>query len=1044
MRTWDRQAAKRILLPLLILTLAGLIIGATMLLFPKHYLVAEKGYLDLTKVDLAGEAVPLNGEWAFYPGQLLTPQDFALPSGMDYMQQPRQYARIPAAWNNNLVSGSAGSPYGYATYRLVLKLNSGKTIFGIKTTNIRTANRLFANDQVIGRDGVTGMNNLAGQPSNIPYVRFFTVDSGMVEVIVQVSNYQYSSGGIIGPIYFGSQESILALQEHAVVFDLVSCLCFLIMGIFYAGFYIQRRNNWSPLYLSLFCLAGALYSLTHGEKLLSAWWPGLGYEAFSKIQVCSSILFLLFLAMYMATTYPESGRQRALKLAQGFCVALAIIALIFPVTVYSRLDPVLALLGLFTTLYSIYIMTDAVLRKFDGSVFALTGAVCLTLNVARSTLGSYGIININPAIPVELFGFILSQAFLLSHRFYAAYDTTEKLTDKLLSLDRLKNEFLAKTSYELKTPLNGIINITQTLLEGAAGGIAPQQAENLNIIMAIGKRLHKLVNDVLDFSKMRNQDLALQFGVVDIYAAVQVAMEVTRYTIKGRPIELIDRIHPGVYHVQADEDRLKQIMLNLLDNAAKFTESGNIDVNAVIRGEMLEISVSDSGIGIPVEQQEEIFKPFEQVSSALTRKGGIGIGLSITRQLVKLHGGRIWVESKPGKGSRFTFTLPLSRRTPEGKAATSLNGSPEAEGKVTGSLDGSPELDVAAAAMPSTGKTPVDDDKLNILAVDDEVSNLQVLYNALSMEGYNIITATCGQEAINELSGGRQFELVILDLMMPGMSGYEVCREIRKKHSLAKLPVLLLTVCAGPDDATAGFEAGANDFLTKPYSLSELKARVRTLIQMKTSITAAVSAEMAFLQAQIKPHFLFNVLNTIASFSDNDPAMAGKLIGEFSNYLRCSFDFKNLDRLIALEREISHVSSYLAIEKARFQERLHIVMELENGVLMHKIPPLILQPLVENAVRHGLLPKEEGGTVIISVKQETTNLTITVSDNGTGIPSEKIPSLLKEEYNHAGVGLQNIQRRLENLYGHGLEITSAVGEGTRVTITIPVTGVVAG
>ncbi len=1019
---------KRILLPLFILALAGLVTGAVMLIFPSRYPVAEKGGLDLTNVDLADRAVPLNGEWEFYPGRLLTPQDFSLLSETDDLKQQRKYTQIPAIWNKNLVPGKSNSPYGYATYRLILKLSGTNTILGIKTSNIRTANRIFVNGREIGRDGITGTDNLIGQPSNVPYVRFFTVDGERAEVIVQVSNFQYSSGGIVGPIYLGSQESILSLQAHAITFDLASCLCFLIMGIFYGIFYFQRRNNKSPLYLSLFCLAGALFVLTHGEKLLYTWWPGLGYEAFSKMQIVSSVLFILFLAMYTETAYTLGGRQRALKTAQGFCIVLIVLILPVPATVHSRLNTIVILLGFFVTLYSVYIMTDSVLKKNNGSCYVLAGNVCLALNMVRSVLGFSGITEVIPSIPVELFGFVLSQAFLLSHRLYAAYDTAENLAEKLISLDRLKNEFLAKTSHEFKTPLNGIINITQTLLEGVAGGIAPKQEENLKIIMAIGKRLNNLVNDILDFSKMKNHDLALRVGTVDICMVVQVVLEVIQYTINGRPIRLINRISPGVYHVQADEDRLEQVFYNLLDNAAKFTESGSIGVGAVIRGEMLEISVEDTGIGIPLGKQEEIFRSFEQLEPALTGKaGGIGLGLSITKQLVELQGGQIRVESQPNEGSRFIFTLPLSRsKTEDGLA---------------GSVDGRAELEAAATAIPKIKRKTPGNNRLNILAVDDEASNLQVLDNALSMEGYNVITATCGREALDELSGGRQFELVVLDLMMPGMSGYEVCREIRKRYTLARLPVLLLTVRAGADDVAAGFEAGANDFLAKPYALSELKARVRTLMQMKTSINAAVNAEMAFLHAQIKPHFLFNALNTIAYFSDNDPEMTGRLIAELGNYLRRSFDFDNLNGLIPLEREIGHVSSYLAIEKARFRERLNIIMELADGVSRQMIPPLILEPVVENAVRHGLLPKDEGGTIAISVKQDAANLIITVEDDGTGIPSEKLASLLDEKSAHAGVGLKNIQRRLENLYGHGLEITSNLGEGTRVTITIPGTEV---
>jgi sensor histidine kinase YesM len=235
-----------------------------------------------------------------------------------------------------------------------------------------------------------------------------------------------------------------------------------------------------------------------------------------------------------------------------------------------------------------------------------------------------------------------------------------------------------------------------------------------------------------------------------------------------------------------------------------------------------------------------------------------------------------------------------------------------------------------------------------------------------------------------------------------------------------------------------GFEAGANDFLTKPFHPHELRARARTLLEMKRSAEDAVRSEMAFLQAQIKPHFLYNALNTIVSFSLDEPQTAHDLLLDLGRYLRGSFDFKNRQRLVPLRKELELTEAYLAIERARFGSRLRVRYEVESGVIC-QLPPTTLQPLVENAVRHGVTRKEEGGTVTVAVRTEGTEVAISVEDDGAGMSEEARTKLAGgiEGEGGGGVGLRNIHQRLLRLYGRGLEIKSEAGSGTKVTFRIP-------
>lgn len=291
--------------------------------------------------------------------------------------------------------------------------------------------------------------------------------------------------------------------------------------------------------------------------------------------------------------------------------------------------------------------------------------------------------------------------------------------------------------------------------------------------------------------------------------------------------------------------------------------------------------------------------------------------------------------------------------------------------------------------------TPQQEATFTILAVDDDPVNLQVIVNVLAHEPFCILLAKDGEEALRILEQESSIDLVILDVMMPRLSGYEVARRIRERYALSELPILLVTVKNEPEDMLNGYSAGANDFLTKPFYTHELRARVRTLLALKNSVDEVIRTELDFLRAQIKPHFLYNALNTIVGICPRDPKKASYLLTELSHFLRGSFDFQSKAKFVPLSTEIELVQSYTAIEKARFEERLQVDLDSDDTTDC-MIPPLSIQPLVENAIRHGIMNKLNGGTVRVRVRRDEGWIHIAVEDNGVGIPNEKLSDLLND------------------------------------------------
>ena len=612
----------------------------------------------------------------------------------------------------------------------------------------------------------------------------------------------------------------------------------------------------------------------------------------------------------------------------------------------------------------------------------------------------------------------------------------EEAQKHLLNLDRMKDEFLTKVSHELKTPLHGMIGLAECTRDALSNQSTNKSENNFDLIIKSGLRLANLVDEIADFSTLKNNQVRLSKTPVYLQEIVQMIITLESFSVNNDKVKLENHISQDIPPVYADSERLMQILHNLVRNAIKFTDTGLISVSAHLEGANVLISVSDTGIGIPQSRLQSIFNPFEQGDSQNSKLyGGLGLGLSISKSLLELHDSVLSVVSKLNEGSCFSFSLPqwhdkdqhTERSNP--KDIVMINQSQRAA--TTLLLDYS-QPDHIQEEQPGTKK---------ILVVDDEEVNLAVAKSCFYGMNYSIFCVKSGEAALLEISNN-DYNLVLLDMMMPGLNGIDVCREIRKKHSDNALPIIMITVRNRPEDIEVAFVAGANDYIAKPFHKKEFLARVKAQLRSQEVYETerrVYRAEISALQSQIQPHFLYNTLNTIIAFCRTNPIKAAEIQGELSNYLQNKFRFNSM-ALIPLQQELDLIKSYLAIEQVRFGKRLHIVFCIETDA-NPLIPPLILQPLVENAVKHGVYPKREGGTVRISIQKTAEHTLLVVTDDGIGMTADKVASLLNDsEAQEVGIGLQNIHKRLQRHYGYGLHIESNRNEGTTITVKIPLKG----
>ena len=418
----------------------------------------------------------------------------------------------------------------------------------------------------------------------------------------------------------------------------------------------------------------------------------------------------------------------------------------------------------------------------------------------------------------------------------------EEKNAQLEEADRLKDTFLANTSHELRTPLNGIVGISETLSAGAAGELTERQRSQLQLITFSARKLSRLVDDLLDLYRIRQGRMRLDMHPVDLSNSVRNVLQLSEPLMRGEPVTLRVDIDKDTPLVMADPVRLEQILHNLVGNAIKYTEAGSIHIFAEANADWVNVSIVDTGVGISPEDLDRMFKPLEQADGvdAARNTGGTGLGLTIARQLATILRGELVATSTLGEGSNFTLRLkPATQDDLDKDGALSLSVPQSGYHETLNDADEAvPQFD-----PPNRHGAP------DILIVDDEPINLQVLRNVLLPQGYMVRSAENGKSALRMIDE-RTPDLIVLDVMMPDLSGLEVARQLRGRFDHLELPIIMVTARSRTRDIIAGLEAGANDYVVKPFVKDELLARLSTLLEASkarkaTAQNAELHAEMS-------------------------------------------------------------------------------------------------------------------------------------------------------------------------------------------------------
>ena len=694
----------------------------------------------------------------------------------------------------------------------------------------------------------------------------------------------------------------------------------------------------------------------------------------------------------------------------------------------------------------------------------------------------------------------------------AKRDAQERALAAAEASNRLKDEFLANTSHELRTPLNGIIGLAESLIDGVAGQLPQKANQNLAMVVNSGRRLSSLVNDLLDFSKLKDNHLILNTKAVDLYSICDVVLTLSKPLIEEKPLKLVNKVNKDIPLVRADEDRLLQIFHNLVGNGIKFSHAGEVCVSAELSGQGVTVSVLDTGIGIDDSQFERIFESFQQAEESNTRAyGGTGLGLAVSKQLVELHGGQLTVQSVVGEGSCFSFTLPLcnEQEIAAHQQNEHLSQSVSRLNVFEGQLNPEPVSiqggDLPAPRQASQNTEVVSDDYLmssefHILIVDDEPVNRQVLFDHLAVQNYHLYQASNGEQAL-EMLDTQQIDLILLDVMMPSMSGYEVCKKIRESFAVNDLPIIFLTAKTQVSDLVESFSVGGNDYLTKPITKHELLTRVaihlklldinrhlESLVAKRTSelVQAGKMASLGTLTAGVA-HEINNPTNFVHVSAQNLKMdldkfreylfdLAGEdaereVISSFENQFTDLFEHlmtikEGTDRIIDIVKNLKLFSqlesaekknvnisdcldSTLSLVRTKYMEVAEFITEYQSDGKLHCYPAQLNQVfmnLIVNACDAISERQQEQqghiGKVVVACSEHNNQVVVSISDNGCGMDESTKNKLFEPFFTTKPVG-QGTGLGLSISYGiiqkhdGSLDVQSELGRGTQFVVSLP-------
>ncbi|HYG86134.1 MAG TPA: ATP-binding protein [Azospirillum sp.] len=764
--------------------------------------VAEKGVLDLRGWNPAtGGVVELSGEWLVSWGRLAgatSALPLPPPDGRTWVT-----AKLPGVWNGTeLPDGRRMEGDGAATYRLQLVLPSATPPLTLKIPSSYSAMRAWVDGRVVASAGSPALDAATEVPGTA--TRFVALKGGqrVIELALEVSNHFHFEGGFGKAVYLDGNGQLEKAWLHQLMVNGGALVTLAMMTLFIAAFVRQGVSKAAVLLVLLLLDCTMRLACTSG--LLDIFFPAMpeamAYRLeYLPIYLFSPIYFFLLYELFPGCLHRSVG-----------CVMLAVsllgvlLVLLTEPRVFTRVRDVASLMLILASLYFAWRLTAAAWRRHPGALLLGGGASIFLGTVVHDALMYAHFYESIDLVPYGALGFIFSHALVLGRQVVKALDDVRDLSQELSALNEglerqvaertralsdksaMLERFLANLSHEVRTPLNAVLGMVRVILRD---GPPDPLRERLRVADAAGRHLVTMLDTILDLSRLEAGRMELVPQPVDVVRLVRDVVTLMRSSAEEKGLTLtLDTTDIPNAHYWLDPLRLRQVLLNLLSNAVKFTERGGVDVTLAAHpaeeGVTLVLTVADTGQGIPQAARAVVFEPFYQVETS--RMGGTGLGLSIVNGLVELMGGTVVLHDRSGGGSVFLVSVPTRM--------------------------------VAAPVLPARRLAPLSVRvALDVLVVEDAPENQAVMHEYLTPDRHRVVYVDSGEEALARLGDGR-FDVVLLDMRLPGMDGLDVARCIRAlpDPDAAMVPIIAVTANTSLEDRAQYLDAGVDEVISKP------------------------------------------------------------------------------------------------------------------------------------------------------------------------------------------------------------------------------------
>lgn len=806
------------------------------------------GTLDLSTFPLGETStIELVGFWRFYPSEILSPEDIETREKTGI--RPPEAIRFPGMFEEQTFGGQRGPHFGMGTCVIDVRLPPRRPELFFRTELIQCSSRVFIDGKPFGEPVVTDPAKPNSIPTNRPTYFPIAGNRESIRIVLQISNYWDSLGtGMQTAPKLVTARVMERDRSFGIGYEsfLVGILIF--VSIYHLMLFLIQRRDKAILAFGFIAFAVVFRQLSISEKY---WLSELGMRHFALLRVehGSAYVVCALFALYFRFLYPkESLRIPCLCLAAAGLVFLAFpifaeprvfSALILPMHVYIAL----------TVANAIYTIARAVRAGEPQSLVMLFGVVSLALPTSLDILTTYTHTIGRYLMPLGLLPFLSAQSFLLAKRYTRGATEAESLrvtNARLTVLDGIKTNFLANVSHELRTPVTLIMAPVESIMNGEYGDSVPKDHPVFSLIRENSGRLIKLIENLLSLTRLESAE-PYELVPVDLSEMVTAYLDEFSALAAKSGVGLRGewRKDDPVF-ARIDPKAFETVFFNLMSNAIKFTPSGGSVTVLLSRANekrepgasgsgggktLARIEIRDTGIGIPNDELARIFSRYARVYDAERKRyDGTGLGLAIALGTAKAIGGTIWATSEPGCGSSFFLDLPEC--DPPGASARDAGRAADARAS---SSETSNALS-ATARYPLSRVQTADAEGLDavhrsrILVVEDHDDMRLFVAESLSRD-HEIIQARDGNEALGAILDGPAIDLVVSDIMMPNLDGIGLLKALRTDQRTASVPVIFLTARNDPDERIRRLRDGAVDYIAKPFSVEELRARICAVLR---------------------------------------------------------------------------------------------------------------------------------------------------------------------------------------------------------------------